>query len=141
MKINKYIHILVVYTIVFFTGSQVQAQEQEIRNLFREHINAFNKEDLPGTVSAYHSKSPVFGPYVQGIQFTFRDYDLEASLDNLVYLGENDGFAIIQVKVTTERNGGNAYKDNTTIQLYVFKKENTRWKVWSNMTIEAKPTR
>lgn len=143
---------LVVISIVFalimsFSGlsiAQDVAQEEvdqyakinnELQSVLLENFDAYEKEEIFRVLETIHTQSPAYIPTKDVSNQIFPDYDLKYEMVSFKYLMTDDEFALARVVQKTEKVSGPAFRNNVLDLIVVFKQEDNKWKLWSQVIL------
>ncbi len=113
---------------------------KEIEALLTENLRATEAEDLNAVSDTMHTDSPAYSQTQKIIQMAFDNYDLKYKLLMFRYIGQDDEYALARFKFSTEKVSGPEFKNNILDTIHVFRKENDKWKIWSQATLEINYT-
>ncbi len=108
----------------------------EIEALVIENIRATEAEDLNAVLDTMHADSPVYSQSQKAVEFLFKTYDLKYKLLLFRFIGQDDEYALARFKFSAEKVDGPEFRNNIPDTIHVFRKENDKWKIWSQATLE-----
>ena len=108
----------------------------EIEALVIENLRATEAEDLNVMLDTIHTESPGYSQTQKAVNFTFETYDLKYKLLLFRYIGQDSEYALARFKFSAEKVAGPDFKNNILDTIHVFRKENGKWKIWSQATLE-----
>ena len=112
--------------------------EAELKAVVVANMEAAEKKDLEGIKATVHTQSPAYLGTVDAMRKLFEHYDLRYELVSLRYVGSDGDYAFAHGSQKTKKVQGPAFKDNTVDSVYVFRKEEGKWKLWQQAVLEVK---
>jgi hypothetical protein len=130
-------------TIIFllFTAHVVKAKEEiptALKSVLMENLTATENEDIDRMMETIHTQSPSYLQTRQKMEAIFENFDLSYNLLSFAYFGFDGKYAVARVKQVTKKKSGPAFRDNEINVLHVFRKENGKWKFWTQAILEIK---
>jgi DNA polymerase IIIc chi subunit len=112
----------------------------EIETLLIENLRSTEAEDINAVLATMHSEAPNYSQTQKIVNFAFETYDLKYELLLFRYIGQDDEYATARFKFSTQKVAGPDFKNNSLDTIHVFRKENDKWKIWSQATLEINYT-
>lgn len=106
-----------------------------LERLSKDHIAAFNREDLAATMGYVHTKSPAYVQTQAELSSQFSALDAKAEQVSFQYVGHDDEFAVARVKVKVTAPGAEDFDDNIVDTMTIFHQEGGRWKLWDTYVL------
>ena len=109
-----------------------------LRAAVQENVDAANAEDIERSMATFHDNAPARDKSREFLSQLFRDYDLQYELQNFTYLGDDGTYACARVQHSTIKSAGPAFRDNSLDAIWIFRKSDDTWKIWtqSNLALE-----
>ena len=111
-----------------FAGGNIAKQ---IKKTVLDNLNALQNEDLTLMMGTIHTQSLSYLTTKQQIVPLMENYELRYELLSFDFIGMSGDYAIGRTKQRTVKVSGPAFRNNEIDMIQVFKKENDRWKFWS----------
>ncbi len=108
----------------------------ELETLVMENLKATEAEDMNTMLETIHTQSPSYAQTEKLSAHLFENYDVKYELQQFQFVGIDGEYAIARYKFSTKRVAGGDFKDNTLDTFHVFRKENGKWKIWSQAALE-----
>mgnify|MGYP000273484736 CR=1 FL=1 len=122
------------------TGSLAVAENENINDSLRtavqESFQMANSEDLEGYMDLMHPSSPSYRRTRRVTRQLMDRYDLNYELLSFEYVGTNGKYKLARVKQKTTNTSDAAFRDNITVNLWAFRKDDKEWKSWNTMLLE-----
>lgn len=130
--------VLVPMLLLAFSSSADVASD--IKQVISDNLKYVQSENLEGAMATMHSQSPSYLPTQQMLQQLFPAYDLKYDIVKYNFVGSDDEYAYAKVLQRTTKISGPAFRNNEVEALQVFKKENNKWRLWTqaNLSIDFK---
>ena len=133
---NKTGFILASLVLSMVTGTTVAGDDDGLEATFRQLVKnklaAFNREDVTSTMQYIHTKSPEYSSTQNVLRGQFDALDARTKLIDLHYMGHDDEFAVARVKLKTVNESGASFEANVVDTIAVFHLEDGVWKYWSD---------
>jgi hypothetical protein len=118
-------------------GETASASDDEglapvLRQVVEQNLAAFNREDVAGTMNFIHTKSPEYSSTQAALPGEFEVLDARAELVGFHYIGHDDEFAVVRVKLKTVDQSEGPFAANIRDTITVFHQEDGVWKYWSD---------
>jgi len=121
-------------------GNAQEKMPEVIKSVVLENLKATQAEDTNRTMITVHTQSPIYRQTKQMLAPIFDDFDLSYELLSFSYIGLNGEYAVARVKQTTKKVSGPIFQENEMDMVQVFRKENGKWKFWTQAILEIKYT-
>ncbi len=86
-------------------------------------------------MNTIHSQSPVYSTTKEAGKEIISIYDLKYEIVETTYIRKEHGRLTARIKLKTTKINGPEFKDNVLDQIYIFHKENDKWKIWNTQTV------
>lgn len=116
--------------------SEDKSVAAELEMLMMENLKATEAEDMDAMLKTFHTQSPSYPEAEKISALAFENYDINYELQQFEFVGINGEYAIARFKFSSEKVAGGDFKDNTLDTFHVFRKENSKWKMWSQAILE-----
>ena len=128
---------LIIIMSVLLSTNALADPASEIKQAIENNLKHTQQEDIEKVIDSMHSKSPGYLATHRAIQQLFPTYDFKYQLLEYHFIALDGEYAYARVRQRTEKVYGPEFKNNDIEALQVFKKENGRWKIWtqSNLNI------
>lgn len=113
-----------------------QTTASNIQALLKENLEATGAEDLKRMMNTIHSKSPAYQQTQQQVKHLFETYDVKYTLLSFTFIGSDNDYAVARIKQRTTKEKGPQFQDNELDLIQVFRKENGKWKFWTQSILE-----
>ncbi|MFG1491537.1 hypothetical protein ABMA58_19960, partial [Oceanospirillum sp. HFRX-1_2] len=115
-----------------FSASVFAGVAEDVKAVVEENMAATQSEDMDRMMNTIHRQSPSYKATRQQVAPLFQQYDLTYELNDYEFVGMTGEFAVVKVRQTTRKVGGEAAFNNNELELLqAFKKEGGQWKFWS----------
>lgn len=133
---NRILSTLLIFCLVTVVASQESVLTEQLKNLVRHQMEAFEAEDLESIERTFHPDTPVLDQTLMLARQLSETYDLEYDVgDHWIYIGQDDTYAYARIEQITRRLDGPAFQDNAVDQVWVFKQFKGEWRVWTTGVI------
>ena len=122
-----------------FLFSGFLTPDSEMESLFKTYVKAMNQEDFGAAMTCFHGENPGYPMIAQANQQLFANFDLAHKLISFRFIGMEGDYALTSVVTESRKVQGGMFPDNRAKNIYVFKKEKSKWKIWSFMVLESNP--
>lgn len=129
MKASISIILLFLSTMTFADTSS------DIEKVILDNLKYTQNENVDAVMGDMHSQSPAYLSTQQVLQQLFPAYDLKYELLKYTLVGVDSDYAYARIKQSTKKVSGPAFQDNEIEMLTVFKKENGKWKFWTQANL------
>ena len=109
---------------------------EELRSVIEKNFSTSEAEDLEKYMNTMHPESPSYQQTRKLSQQMMDRYDLEYELLSFSYVGENGKYQLARVRQKTTDTSEAAFRDNITVNLWAFRKDDGEWKGWNTMLLE-----
>jgi len=116
----------------------VREDEVMLTGAVHRQVESMNREDLGAYMEGIHPKAPIFDRYkiVMGQLFTV--YDLSTRAEKIKVLSVDKDYAIVRLTLSKRKIQGRAHFRDTTIEsLWVYRRGNGSWLLWSTLNLSA----
>ncbi len=116
------------------------AVSSQLESVIKSHIAAASKdsESIEDVMKTMHSESPASMHIKVSLEQMFPVFDINMSVTEYSFVGVNGGYAIARVKQKMEKVSGPAsFKNHVNEQIYVFKQEQSQWKIWQAVMLDV----
>lgn len=131
---------IVVLVTLSLTGSLAIAGDENIKDslksVVQKSFKMANAEDLEGYMDLMHPNSPSYQRTRRVTQQLMDRYDLNYELISFEYVGTNGKYQLARVEQKTTNKSDAAFRDNNTVNLWAFRKDDQKWKSWNTMLLE-----
>lgn len=110
--------------------------EAELKAVVMENLKATEAEDMNTMLETFHTQSPSYAQNEKLFTLMFESYDVKHELLQFQYVGMDGEYAVARLKFSTKKVAGADFKDNNLDTFHVFRKENDKWKIWSQAILE-----
>nr|AWJ66283.1 hypothetical protein [uncultured bacterium] len=117
--------------------AQSTTLKDDITSLLNVHFLTLQQEDLAAHLMTLHPDSPFYEQLKQQIPPIFQRYDLIYRVDAFNLIGSDRDFAYARISQTTNKRSGPAFADNQLDQLWVFKRYQGDWRVWTSQMLSV----
>jgi hypothetical protein len=114
---------------------------KDILAVIYENIEATKAEDTKRVLSTIHKDSPQRNSTVQGMEYVFKNYDLDYILEEVEVLEITGEDAKVYYVQFTKAIAGQGFSDNRADGIHHMKKENGKWKIYKTENLNANFTR
>jgi len=125
---------------MLLSSSFVAAQDDtraQLEQVIIQNLETLNNEDLDGHALTIHIDSLSYEETLSQMRQIFDVYDLSYRFDpDWIYIGEDDTYAYARVTSTTKKIEGPEFRDNEIEQIWVFKRFEGEWRVWTSQLLE-----
>jgi hypothetical protein len=104
---------------------------KQIKQTVIDNLNALQNEDLARMMETIHTQSLSYLTTKQQIVPLMENYELSYKLMSFDFIGLSGYYAICRAKQRTEKISGPAFRNNEIDMIQIFKKEDDKWKFWS----------
>lgn len=112
--------------------------ETELRAVVQRNFSETSKEDLHGILDTIHAESPARAGVLQ-MESAFNSWNLRVELVAWEFLGNDDEIAVARVSQKTTKLTGPQFVDNILDSIYVFRKDDSGWKLWNSIVVAHTP--
>lgn len=112
--------------------------EAKLQKVIHDNFAAAQRKDMEGIKRTIHSQSPAYIASDQNLKQLFDYYDLKYEFLSFRYIGKDEEYAIARGEQKTVKLKGPAFKDNMLDSIYIFRKENGKWKLWQQAVLESR---
>lgn len=131
---NKLASILFLSMILFFGCLDGESNdEEEIKKVVYDNIEALNAEDLEASMDAIYPGNAVYEPTKEATEYMFETYDIYYELSEFKITEISETEAQVEVVQTSKKISGPDFIDNRATLIHLLKKYNGEWKI--HMTI------
>ncbi len=109
----------------------------DLRSVVEANFAAYEKEDIDAAMETIHTQSP---GYIQTREISnqlFPYYDLKYELLEFQYIATSGEYGLARAKQKTSKIEGPQFQNNVLDMIHVFRKENGKWKFWSQAVLET----
>ncbi len=106
-----------------------------LRAVVAGNVAAYDREDVDGTMSFIHTKSPDYDSTKAVLPEQFKALDVTSELVGFTYIGHDDEFAVARAKTKTTGQAGSDLVNNTVDAILIFHQEGGAWKLWSEQIL------
>lgn len=138
---NRIVSAKIGLLLLCFTPVAHAAHEEvaaELKTVVQANLEATQGEDLDKVMATVHTQSPSYLGTKQAMPDLFENFDLNYNILSLKVVGTDDEYAYARVKQETKKVAGPAFRDNQVDMLQIFRKEDDKWKFWSQAILEIK---
>ena len=104
---------------------------KQIKQTVTENLDALQNEDMARMMGTIHTQSLSYLTTKQQVAPLIENYELSYELLSFGFIGLSGEYAICRTKQRTVKISGPAFRNNTIDMIQIFKKENGKWKFWS----------
>ena len=108
---------------------------RQIKQVVIDKLNALQNEDMVLMMDTIHTQSLSYLTTRQQIIPLMKNYDLSYELLSFDFIGLSGNYAIGRTKERTIKISGPAFRNNEIDMIQIFKKEDDRWKFWSQAVL------
>ena len=116
--------------------SQDKNVAAELEAVVMENLKATEAEDMDTMLETLHTQSPSYAQTEKLSTLMFENYDVKQEQLQFQYVGMDGEYAVARLKFSTKKVAGGDFKDNILDTFHVFRKENGKWKIWSQAVLE-----
>ena len=109
----------------------------EIKALVIENLRATEAEDVEAVLDTMHTQSPAYSNTKKLLISISETYDLKYQMQLFRYVGQDDPYAIARFKFSAQKVAGPEFNDNILDTFHIFRKEDSKWKIWSMAILET----
>lgn len=125
-----------IFTICILIGLAVPSFAKEniakqIKQTVTENLDALQNEDMARMMGTIHTQSLSYLTTKQQVAPLMENYELSYELMSFGFIGLSGECAICRTKQRTVKISGPAFRNNEIDMIQIFKKENGKWKFWS----------
>lgn len=115
------------------TKAEIKA---EINDLIKKNTQALEEQDLDGYMSTIYKadNSALYDQTQQMLENLFVSFDLSYEIGNIEFLSVSNNKVKVRLTQTTKLVDGGAFRDNTSIFVHTFKKQDGEWKFFESET-------
>jgi hypothetical protein len=107
----------------------------ELKSVLLKNFEGYQKEDIGEILTTVHTLSPGYAATKSVADQIFPVYDLKYELSSFRYLMIDGGYALARVSQITSKIKGPAFHNNQIDLIIVFKQEDGKWKLWSQVIL------
>lgn len=125
--------------LMFISSTAFADTATDLRELVEQNLQHTEDEYVSAVMATMHPDSIAYLPTRQALNQLFPLYDLQYTLLEYHFVGEEGGYAYARVKQRTEKVNGPEFMDNDLEALQVFRQYKGEWKFWSqaNLSVQA----
>ncbi len=132
IKIFILILLVLVNTNLLFANDKIS---NAIKVVMLNNLKYTQNEKTEKVMSTMHSQSPSYMVTKNALTSVFKPYDLKYDLLSYKYIAYDGDLVYIRIKQSTKKISGPAFNNNIIDSVLVFRKEDGKWKIWSQMII------
>jgi hypothetical protein len=103
-----------------------------LRGVVEDHVRAYNARDAQGVLRDIHTQSPDYDSTKAAMEQQFRDEPVTAQLVDFNYMGHDNEFAVVRMKLKIAGPPTSHFQNNVVDDVMLFHQENGTWKMWSD---------
>ncbi len=104
---------------------------KQIKQTVIDNLTALKNEDMTRMMDTIHTQSLSYLTTKQQMAPLMENYELGYELLSFNFIGLSGDYAIGRTKQRTVKISGPAFRNNEIDMIQIFKKENGKWKFWS----------
>ncbi len=129
---NKLASILFLSMILFFGCLDGESNdEEEIKKVVYDNIEALNAEDLEAAMDTVHPEIKGYEVTKEVTEYMFETYDLYYELSEFKIIELSETEAQVEVVQTSKKISGPEYTDNKVTAIHKLKKYNGEWRIYA----------
>ncbi len=127
-----------IYSATLLADSDVTSSQ--LRNIMEAHATASSKdtESLDNLLKTIHAGSPAYMQIKTRMEQMLPVFDMNVALEEFNFVGLDNGYAITRAKLKMEKISGPMFQDHVAEQLFIFKQDHGRWKIWQATILDVK---
>jgi len=102
-----------------------------LRGVVEANLTAYNAKNVDGVLSSIDTHSPDYATTKDALAEQFQNIGATAKLTDFRYIGHDDEFAVVRMKIALAGPPTSDFVDNVVDGMMVFHQENGTWKLWS----------
>jgi hypothetical protein len=102
-----------------------------LRAAVEANLTAYNAKNVDGVLSSIDTHSPDYATTKDALTEQFQNIGATAKLTDFRYIGHDDEFAVVRMKIALAGPPTSDFVDNVVDGMMVFHQENGTWKLWS----------
>ncbi len=112
---------------------------EEIIAVVYENLEATKQEDKERVLATIHKESPQYSSTVQGLEFVFKNYDLDLNLEKAEVIQVSESEAQVYYVQTIKSVSGAGFMNKRDEGIHHLKKFNGDWKIFRTENISTTP--
>lgn len=123
--------------LLFVSSVSCADTASDIKALILGNFKHTQQEDIKAVMGDMHTQSPSYLGTQKLLRQLFPTYDLNYTLVKYTFVAEDGEYAYAKIKQRTKKVSGPEFKNNELEALMIFKKENGRWKFWTQASLSV----
>ena len=103
-----------------------------LRGVVEDNVKAYNARDVDGVMRGVHTRSPEYDATKAAVEAQFRELGATARLVDFDYIGHDDEFAVVRMKLAVGGPPTSKFQDDVVDSIMLFHQENGTWKLWQD---------
>jgi hypothetical protein len=109
----------------------------ELKSVLLKNFEGYQNEDIGEVLTTVHTLSPGYAATKTMADQIFPAYDLKYEVNSFRYLMTDGEYALARVSQKTSKIKGPPFRNNQMDLIVVFKQEDGKWKLWSQVILEV----
>jgi len=112
---------------------------ETLKQVLYEHLYHTKNCNIEGVLKTVHQSSPAYSQTKQALENLFSHFEINTEILEFNYIGKDENFAYGRAKQKITKISGPEFVDCINDQIFIFKLQNKKWKIWTLAALETKP--